>query len=372
MTPVSIILQWLRACTVGCVLGCMTVWGSSVALCRPIDTPAYLIPYYLRDVRARFQHYATVRRREGGPLYMTVEDFVLAVLASPDKKLAHPSIVDGLKDLFSAFDCNADGYMSFNEFRFLMSLIMSHPDDVALLFRVADDSGDNAITLAQFGDVLRGLTRDEEVVQSLLKSSGRRYGFILKLFGDDENPRRCTVEEVNEVVHTLRSQIWMAEFRQFDTDGSNRITAEEFSELLAKQFLGSHRPFHIVRNIRRLRGTGDTVSLEDWLHFHQLMLHASRFESAVGVCHAAGVSLSRKDFHRALQVCGIPIPHNTADIVFSVFDVDSNDTMDPDEFLYIMKQKMNFQYRTEPREKRSFPAQLRRCVAAGLSEGRAC
>lgn len=343
--------------------------GAGVAFCRPYDTPPYLIPYYLRDVRSRFQHYASVRKRKGGPLYMTVEDFVLALLASPEKALPDRAIVADLQRLFESMDANGDGYISFPEFRFLMSLLTSDPQEVATLFRIVDVDGVGAVALEDFANVLRGVTKDEAVVRSLLKPSTRRNGVVRALFGDSANPRKCSFEELDNVIHNIRTEVWKAEFRQYDVEKSDRVTAEEFAELIAHQVLGSHLPYYLVNNIRKMRGTGDVVTLDMWLGLNEVMLHAGELSTNVEMLSSSGMAITKPDFRRLMRIAEMPtLPQETVDLVFAVFDKNNDGTMEMDEFLFIMRKKVSYHYSAPPRDRKTLPQRFLECAGAALTE----
>lgn len=364
---------------IGLTMGTAAIGAGSVALCRSLDTPPYLIPYYLRDVRSRFNHYASVKKRRGGPSYMNVEDFVLALLASPDKTLKHPSVANDLETLFNSFDTNGDGYISFPEFSFLLALLASRQEDVRALFSVVDEENLSSITLEQFANVLRGLTNDETAARALLRR--KRSGILVKLFGDEEHPRRCSYEELSAVITQVRTEVWKAEFHLHSPGATNTISAEVFSELLAKHMLGVHLPYYIVENIRKLRreaeegasganahGNRLDISLDDWVQFHRLMLNDERLVEAVELYCASGLPLTRQSFKRVLCAAGTPLPDVTVDVVFCVFDKDGDGTIAVDEFMQLMSNKSRYHYRSEPRVKKSLPARFYECTAAAMAD----
>lgn len=358
----SLVCGWCAGILL-CVLA-----GAGVVLCRPYDTPPYLIPYYLRDVRSRFLHYASVRKRKGGPMYMTVEDFVLALLASSQRELPDPAIVADLQKLFDSMDANGDGYISFPEFRFLMSLLTSDPQEMATLFRIADVDGDGALPLEDFANVLRGVTKDEAAVRSLLKPSTRRNGVVHALFGDEASPRKCSLDELAAVIHNIRIEVWKAEFRQYDVKKKGCIAAEEFAELIAQQVLGSHLPYYLVSNIRKLRGTGDVVTLDMWLGLNEVMLHADELSTNIEMLASSGLPITKSDFRRLMRTAELPeLPKETVDLIFVVFDKNNDGTMEMEEFLFIMRKKVRYHYSVAPRERKTLSRRFFECAGAALT-----
>ncbi|KAG5486152.1 hypothetical protein LSCM1_07267 [Leishmania martiniquensis] len=143
-------------------------------------------------------------------MYMTAEDFVLALLASPEKMLPSPAIVQDVKRLFESMDANGDSYISFPEIRFLMSLLTSDEREVEVLFRIMGTDKSGTLSLEDFANALRGATKDEAVVHSLLKPSTRRNGIVRGLLGDEAAPCKCSLGELKAMIHSVRTEVWKA------------------------------------------------------------------------------------------------------------------------------------------------------------------
>ncbi|CCW64521.1 unnamed protein product [Phytomonas sp. EM1] len=354
---ISFLLGW----TMGLLL-VLTITGNAIVWCRSYETPIYLIPYYLRDVNTRFHHYASVRKRKDGPLYMNAEDFVLALLGAPEKKLKKFSTASGLHNLFTGIDSDCDGCIGFPEFRFIFSLLTSRPQDIRQLFRIVDKEGQGSLSLDQFADVLRSLTKDEAVVRSLFSPISRRGGLVRKLFGDNVQPRRCSFQEINNIVHAIRVEVWKAEFQQFDIDQKGFITAEEFSTLLARHVLGSHLPLYLVESIRKRKGATANVSLDAWLGVHEVLQAAEKLGTDLELHCASGLPVTRAAFSRILRIADAPLTDDVLSIVFSLFDKNNDGAIEMDEFLYIMKQKIGYHYRTPPRHVKGLGELFVQCV----------
>ncbi|RNF26187.1 Ca2+ binding protein, contains EF-hand motif (ISS) [Trypanosoma conorhini] len=342
--------------------------AASVALCHPLDTPDYLVPYYLRDTATRFKHYASHRKREGGAKYMTVEDFVRALLASSDNDPPDPAVVQSLAKLFTELDADGNAYLSLSEFSFLMVLLTAKTEDIQVLFSVLDEDRVGSLSLDEFAGVLRGLGCGGKEAQLLTR--GRRNSIVRRLFGEDGH-RRCSFKEVAATLDAINVEVWTAEFRQFDTDHNDRITAEQFGKLIASHMIGSHPPFHIVDNIRKLRGSGETITLELWIGFHRIMQHADRIAEAVELFASSGLPLRKSDFNRAVKAAGLtPFADVELDLVMALFDRNADGVLEFEEFMSVMRQKLGYHHghRSDPREKKHLPARFLECAGEVFSQ----
>ncbi|EKF37360.1 hypothetical protein MOQ_002230 [Trypanosoma cruzi marinkellei] len=344
-----------------------TTVGASVAFCRTLDTPEYLIPYYLRDVTTRFKHYASYRKRGSRSKYMTVEDFVRALLASKDNDPLDPSVVESMTQLFTELDADGKTYLSLTEFSFLMVLLTAKREDLRVLFFVLDKDRVGSLSLDEFSGVLRGLGCDMNEAQLLTR--GKKNGIVRRLFGDD-GQSRCSFSQIAETVDALNEEVWIAEFRQIDMDHNDRITAEQFGKLIANHMIGRHLPFNIVDNIRKLRGNGETITLEMWIGFHRVMQYADALAEAVELFTSSGLPLRKKDFNRAIKAAGLPpFADVELDLIMALFDRNADGVLEFDEFMSVMRQKLSYHYsyRGDTREKKNLPVRFFECVGEVLS-----
>lgn len=358
-----LLLSKSRARVAGRILGGAVVGAAASAqmvLCRPLDTPDYLLPYYLRDARSRFAHYASIKKKNGNR-FMTAEDFVCALLASKETKLDDSTAVKDLEELFAATDANGDGKLSFSEFSFLMMLLSTKLRDFELSFTVFDSDDKGSLTLKQFEQVVSALSDDDgEAVKKLAGG-----GILKKLFGPS-GQERCTYSAFRSVVDQIQTEVWKAEFLQLDKERNGSITVDQFGQLIASQMLGSHLPFYLVGNLRRLRevsGTeAETVPMSFWISFHKIMQHADEIGEAIELYTASGAPLLRKDFRHAIAAKGLPaLTDSEVNLVYCLFDRDGDGALEYDEFLSIMREKMTFHNRQRTREKVNFFERLEYC-----------
>lgn len=343
-----------------------TVAGLALATpvwCKPMDTPDYLLPYYLRDTRSRFAHYASIKKKSGTK-FMTAEDFVCALLATKDTKLEDPNAAQDLQALFAATDANGDGKLSFSEFSFLMMLLTTKQRDFETSFVLFDEENKGSLTLSQFQHVIAALSDDNGAAVRKLAGGG----ILKKLFGDT-GLRTCTYREFSTVIEQLQTEVWKAEFLQFDRKRRGYISTEHFGQLIASQMLGSHLPFYIVENLRKIRlGENGLVPFSSWVAFHKIMSHADDIGEAIELYTASGAPLRKKDFVHAATAKGLaPLSPSEVNLVFCLFDKNGDGTLEYDEFLSVMKEKITFHSRERPREKQNIFKQLENCTVEALA-----
>lgn len=385
---------------------------ATVVLAKSPDTPEYLLPYYLRSTRARFNHYATLR--ENGRRYMTPQDFVAAMLALKDPAAACPAAADELAQLFAETDANNDGKLSFREFGFLSVLLITPMDDFRLAFRMFDEEGKGALTPAQFRAMV--LAFGDDTMKPKMKS-----GIVRKMHAITEERRRNPTSKdkprisrrkgakkaadkvaaneplpdtalidfasFQDVVGEFSRAITVAEFRLADTDKTGYISRQAFGELLTSSILGRHVPFFLVENLRHIDDRASTaaddkaeggpndgkLSLDTWLLFSDMMRKSDAVNEALQMYTANGLPVLKPDFARAVAVAGLERPMTDAEVnfVFDLFDRDRDGTLEYDEFASVMKDKGTFHVLPQEKERRSLFSMVPTCAGEAFEAARA-
>ncbi|RHW70712.1 mitochondrial calcium uptake 1 [Trypanosoma brucei equiperdum] len=343
-------------------------WGAATVLCHPLATPEYLIPYYLRSIKSRFRHYASVRSADDGAMLMTMEDFVRSVLVLRKDEPLGASSLEDMSDLFASLDADGNVCLNLTEYTFLMVLLTAKLKDIRMLFTIVDKDRVGTLGLSEFAGVLRGLGCTANEANSL--TTGCKNGIVRRLFGDD-GELRCSYDEMEGSINAINEAIWRAEFHLFDPNNVGCIGAEEFGKLLAKQMIGSNVPFYVVENIRRMRGINTTVTVDQWIGFHQVMREADTIGEAVRLFMESGLSLGKREFNRVVKAAGVrPFKEEELDLIMALFDRNGDGALDFDEFISLMKRKLSYQYSgstaNEPREVKHFPTRLVECVGETL------
>ena len=330
-----------------------------VTFCKPADTPDYLMPHYLRNNRARFTHYASIKGEDG--IFMTPSDFVAAVLALPDDKIDETSLAaatSSLTELFKATDENSDGKLSYNEFAFLMILLITPKDDWEMLFTMYDEEGKGGLNLRQFRNMMR--SRDGIAQKPCTNNGMVKRMFAAEADGNDNETRRniLTYSHFSTLRDELAREVQRAQFFRFDTEQTGAVSKESFARLITDSILGRHLPFFLADNIRQLGkaggASGSAVTLDTWYAFCDMFQRSDAVTEAILMITASESTLSKEGLKRALASAGLPRPFRDDEVqlIFDIFDRNKDGTLEYDEFIGVIQAKMTFNITATPPEGR--------------------
>eukprot|EP01063_Lacrimia_lanifica_P001605 TRINITY_DN10822_c0_g1_i1.p1 TRINITY_DN10822_c0_g1~~TRINITY_DN10822_c0_g1_i1.p1 ORF type:complete len:388 (+),score=145.93 TRINITY_DN10822_c0_g1_i1:104-1267(+) len=326
---------------VGLGMGAAAV-GAQVAEAKPKDVPTYLMPYYLTSLKKRFNRFAR-ERDEDGSKAMSTADFVRSVLCMSRTATVPQAALRDLSKLFKLVDNNADGKLSFSEYSLFMLFLTAPRDQLSIAFRMFDTDEKDSLTKDQFMNVCQATSNDPSQDFNLDGGLGEY------LFGQNASDR-MTYDEFMEFLTHVRSTVWRAEFKQYDPHDTGLITPESFAKLITSGMLGSHLPFYIVDNMRKLKRRDNAndavVPLSVWTNFNNIAIHERLITPLMNYYTLSGRPLTKKDFRRVIQVAMNPlrVPVATAleqetDLVFAIFDRDGNGTLECDEFLALARSR---------------------------------
>eukprot|EP00754_Rhynchopus_humris_P043214 Rhum_TRINITY_DN306_c0_g2::Rhum_TRINITY_DN306_c0_g2_i1::g.1085::m.1085 len=339
----------------------------NAAYCKPKDVPDYLMPYYLTTLRRRFNHYASGKTLKGNRC-MTSEDFVRALLCAKNtSQEIKPSVIRDLDELFRVVDANGDGLLSFAEFSLFMLFLTNSQERFELGFKMFDQNESGTVDVEEFKELCNCLSVDTTVRFSF------RGGITQKFFGDDYTNQLSIAEFLN-FVSSLRREVWKAEFRQFDHNERGAIRPEEFAELVTNAMLGSHLPFYIVDNIRRLKSNPkmpQEIPYSAWEVFNRLVLNSGDVARLIQTYTSSGLPLRKGEFTKAVQVVipDIGDVKTPVDLIFAIFDRDGDGALEYDEFLSVAHSKFTFNsmHNKSKEDEDPFFERVRTCVVQSWS-----
>ena len=388
---------------------------ATVAHCAGrLDTPEYLVPYYLRSSLARFTYYAT--KKEGGSRFKRMDEaeFLQALLGRDRGTAASASAGAVAGDLFGQFDTNADGEISFKEFAFMLTLLATPRARFVSAFQMFNESdsqqqhrtnADPMVATLSFSEFCQFMeTEGDEHSRPRIRNA-----LMQRLFGPT-GAKRCSAGALLKEVDHFKEKVWRAEFLQHASDAdaaadeSNgttadadegttasqslssqtpTVTTEAIGQLVYGSLVGRHLPFALVANLRRLKAYDDSegaerVPLESWLTLSRLMENVDGVGAAVRLySHTTGRELGKAQFARAVRCAGddrlAALSPKELDLVFALFDADGSGTISFGEFEQLARARRSFHVRSRIEEKGDgrefFLPRLLKCTSdAVLSE----
>jgi Ca2+-binding EF-hand superfamily protein len=307
-----------------------------------------------------FDYFASIHR--DGNTYMTLSDLVRSLLP------LHPAVgsgemragklhgeIDGGAEsgkkmstelmkspLFELFDTDNNRLFDFAEYLFFMTLLKTDRKHATSTFHKYDVDGSGALDVDEFHAMMRDMrtqvkhatgirTGLDTGVNSLDKVGD---GLLDYLFGPKRN-KKLNLKQFHAFLHDLRWEMDRLEFKHYDHDNVGSITPRDFGYSLVAGSKVDHLAT-FLQKVRQLPGdeVKQRVSRADFLAFARIAKHGDgAFQTEMKEISDSGAPITREKFRKlAKRTAGVKLSREVVDIVFSVFDVDGDDTLSYDEF----------------------------------------
>lgn len=315
---------------------------SSSSSSSGVPTPGYLVPYYLRDIRSLFNHYASITER--GVMYMTPGDLIAGLLALPTQKqrLSCQTMPLGI---FEATDDDGNHLISYEELRVTAAMLsVNLREDLPTLFRLASEEGEAHATslprlsYREFAKVLLVTTQDVEMYTSLTSSSSSHVTGMLKLLFGEDGTSTCSVEDVRRLITTMKETLWAMDFSRVCPPHSKgpaaALTPAQCVSLIASHLQGEHPPPHMERfNWRKRHRAAQCITLPMWQQLQRAMEQVSDVTDVFSLCKYLGGKVVRSNIADVLRIAGLPpLSPPVLDLVFTAFDINRDGEVDWEEW----------------------------------------
>ncbi|KAI5071473.1 hypothetical protein GOP47_0013724 [Adiantum capillus-veneris] len=317
---------------------------------------------YERRIRAYsspekvFEYFASIKESKG-KFYMSPGDLmraIIPVVPPSESTTIRGGYLVGERNpgdlhcapsrLFSMFDTDSDGKISFEEYNFIRTLIITSLESFVATFKMFDRNGDGLIDFPEFQKVMH-LMREknkEKIVQSgsLLPSrrsldSSENNSLLKYLFGSD-GKRVLQYKEFIQFLEELHDEILRLEFSHYDCKQQGHIPAQDF----ASSMVAAASMSNISKYLRRVDAVAKEpafkdvhISFKDFEEFSKLRKQRKLLVlSAYAVDGSHG--FSKQDFQwAASQVCQVELSDTAVDVIFFIFDSNDDGKLSLTEFL---------------------------------------
>lgn len=254
---------------------------------------------------------------------------------------------------FMLFDTNNDGFISFPEYIFLVTLLSIPEASFSVAFKMFDLDHNGEIDKEEFKkvmDLMRTYNR-----QGRQHSDGRRFGHkissvpvenggLIEYFFGKDGKQALQHDKFVQFLRNLHHEILRLEFAHYDHKSRGTISARDF----ALSMVASADMRHTTKFLDRVDEVGNDPHLknvrftfEEFKGFAELRKSLRPLSLAIFSHGKANDGLLTKDdFQRAAShVCGIQLSKNVVDIIFHIFDLNRDGNLSSDEFLRVLQRR---------------------------------
>ncbi|KAG9450216.1 hypothetical protein H6P81_010181 [Aristolochia fimbriata] len=310
-----------------------------------------------------FEYFAS-HRASNGEVLMTPADLMRAVVPvfpPSESNIVREGYLRGEQrpgDLkcppskfFMLFDTNNDGLISFPEYIFFVTLLSIPETSFSVAFKMFDIDHNGEIALEEFKKVMvlmqsfnRQGARHKNGKRHVLKAQKHveNGGLLEYFFGKDGNGN-LQHEKFVHFLKDLHDEILCLEFTHYDHRSRGTISAKDF----ALSMVASADMNHIKKFLDRVDELNDDphlqevrITFEEFKAFAELRKRLKSFALAIFGYGKVNGLLTKDDFRRAVShVCGITLTDNVVDVVFHVFDSNSDGSISSEEFLHVLQKR---------------------------------
>jgi len=311
-----------------------------------------------------FATYKLVDEKGNSEVMMTPQDFLRSI--SPGEKqpenlgldqfisvaLTEVHTISTKLDLNTEsvfYQLGAGGLISFSDYIFLLTVLSTSRRHFQIAFKMFDLNGDGNVDADEFDKVTdlmkqhssTGARHRDHGASSSFK--GINSGLKTYFFGEDLKGN-LTVDRFLHFQKSLQEEILALEFRKNDSEGSGRISENDFADLLIAY--AGFQPKKRAKMLKRVRKAFDAeespgVGLTDYLNFYQVLYSINEIDTALQFYHIAGAPIEKSTLkHVAKTVAHVELSDHLVEVVFTLFDTDGDGKLSNKEFVSVMKQRV--------------------------------
>lgn len=254
-------------------------------------------------------------------------------------------------EFFMLFDMNNDGFISFKEYIFFVTLLSIPESCFSVAFKMFDINNNGEIDKTEFKKVMNlmrshnrqgALHRDGLRVGLKVSGSVENGGLVEYFFGKDG--KACLQhDKFVQFIRDLHNEMVRLEFAHYDYKLRGTISAKDFALSMVASADITH--FHsLLSRVEKLSNephlSGLRITFEEFKDFAELRRTLQPFSLALFSFGKVNGLLSKKDFQRAAsQVCGVSLSDNVIEIIYHIFDTNRDGNLSADEFVRVLEKR---------------------------------
>jgi len=249
---------------------------------------------------------------------------------------------------FQLFDTNGDGIIDFPEYVFFTTLLSIPQDDVKTAFMMFDLDDSGTLDREEFKEVLANLREKTRVGKTStglrpgMKSSGSvEDGGLVEFFFGKNGKKTLTLKKFEDFLSQLHDEMVSLEFSHYDFNNTGLMSYKDF----ALSLVASGNVTEIRKYLGRVASLpedypGAGITLAQFQEVYKLRPRLHAMHVALQTYGGAN-GVKKDDFRRAAKkIGGANLTDAQIDILYHVFDLDGDGTLDADEFVNIISSKL--------------------------------
>ncbi|XP_016959950.1 calcium uptake protein 1 homolog, mitochondrial [Drosophila biarmipes] len=297
-----------------------------------------------------FRYFATIKMRNKygkWELYMTASDFMRSIqpgVRQPenlgldkfhilDEKAARKWKPDvGEDSIFLKIE--GRGLLTYSDY-VLLTILLSIPErNVRIGFKLFDANGDGNVTIEDMEQVLMAITQGEA---SVMNSHLKRYLFGSRL------SRTMGATDFLEFLQELHTEIHTHQFESL-LKGSRTVISElDFAKVVLGFRSSRSETRETLKRVKEKFGNmGRGISLEEFLAFFRFVQDVGVMDNELAFYYFTGAHISPKTLrHISYVVTGVKLSEHLTEVIFSIFDRDSDNIIQRKDFTKMRRQWMH-------------------------------
>eukprot|EP01095_Lingulamoeba_sp_RSL-Kostka_P008490 TRINITY_DN2862_c1_g1_i2.p2 TRINITY_DN2862_c1_g1~~TRINITY_DN2862_c1_g1_i2.p2 ORF type:complete len:461 (+),score=156.53 TRINITY_DN2862_c1_g1_i2:41-1423(+) len=280
---------------------------------------------------------------------LTPEGFVRAVIpaTSYDNREDIGDHIEKYLGIFKKVDQDGDGLISFGEFIFFITLLSIPEKYIHVAFKMFDGDGNGTVDSDEFVEVMKYLRKSNSFARaerdSVFSDEVEEAGKFPLFFGED-NSKKLSSHQFTSFIRELKSTIRRIEFSLLSSydENTDTVSARDFGAIVIR-YGNLLNNSHFISKVEDLEKLDTRISYDQYEAFNTTLNHLDEIDFAMKMFVNSGKPFTKNELKRcAKSVANAVLNDDSLNIIFHIFDKDSDNLLDYDEFIGILSGRNTF------------------------------
>ena len=245
------------------------------------------------------------------------------------------------KFLLETLDANHDGYISYAEYLFFISLLSIPDDMVDIAFKMFDADGNGVVDANEFAQVMKVMRKLNPLTSSsrdagALSQVKRRNTQVMPSFFGPDGKDTLSLTHFKTFMARLHSSVLELEFRLLDPQNTGSVLLKDFALTLVSY--GDSK--HVAKYSKRVESITkeEKITFDEFLKLHAAIDHIENIDKLAKLFLSAGKPFGKNELKIAAKgAAGVDLDDHLVDLIFKLFDENENGKISLNEFVKVLK-----------------------------------